>query len=265
LEHRFSSEEKALKPNSSKNYNREAKRLKNENKQSDEAAIQRLSIIKQKSKFQEDNKELNAEQQKGAYNNNIEYIENPNNLNYYETNNVIISSSIFERKEIRLQKDFGEGRFDSCCQGSRSNQNNDSIMKKIDYKTNIDHNTVNKSHQKYENTFQYFLPGASKANDINNCSDENNNINDKNDDKNILNTNNNIYRNNHFRSIGVFYLENSDKTKKIYFDIFHRKIELETGNRIENFFFQDIRLSELPAKSVPRKHKKANAFRKNLA
>jgi len=43
-----------------------------------------------------------------------------------------------------------------------------------------------------------------------------------------------------FKSIGIFYMKNSDKTNYIYYNILHRKISLEEGNLIDNFFFQDI-------------------------
>jgi len=177
LEQRFVSNEKALKPNPAQNYNREAKRREKENKHSNETAIGRLSIINQKSKFQEVNKVFNSEQEKGENNTNIEYISNIENLNN-EINNVIISSSNFEKKENILQKDNRKGTFNSYMNVSISNKINESIMKKIDDKTKTDCNLANKSNN---NATKLFFPGgeASKANNNNNYNGENNNLKKK--------------------------------------------------------------------------------------
>lgn len=43
-----------------------------------------------------------------------------------------------------------------------------------------------------------------------------------------------------FQSIGIYFLKNTFSKKRIYYNIFHRKIYLQEGNKIDNFFFQDI-------------------------
>lgn len=45
-----------------------------------------------------------------------------------------------------------------------------------------------------------------------------------------------------FTSLGIFSLENNDKTEKIYFDVLHRHTEINEGkcDYLEDFFFYDI-------------------------
>lgn len=43
-----------------------------------------------------------------------------------------------------------------------------------------------------------------------------------------------------FSSMGIYYLENLDKTSKMYFNVLHRKMVFQASNVLENFFFQDV-------------------------
>lgn len=47
---------------------------------------------------------------------------------------------------------------------------------------------------------------------------------------------------NNFKSVGIFSLENNDKTQKIYLDVLHRTIEINEGKTdyLEDYFFYDI-------------------------
>ncbi len=209
--------------------------------QTNELNSQRTKTKNEKSKFQEFNKEKEAEQeekeQEEQGKNNIEFNESYN----IENNNVIIDSSILEKKEKSFQVDYREINFvlNQNVTPTSKKITSKSIVKNINNRTNIDHNGANDNI--IGNSVQAFLPEASASSNninkyVNPDKDANNNFYYKNND----NFSNNIYKNTYFTSIGVFFLENSDKTKKIYFNIFHRKIELQAGNLIENFFFQDI-------------------------
>ena len=43
-----------------------------------------------------------------------------------------------------------------------------------------------------------------------------------------------------FISLGIFYLENLEKTQKIYLDILHRNINTGNNNILDDYFFYDI-------------------------
>jgi len=47
------------------------------------------------------------------------------------------------------------------------------------------------------------------------------------------------YNNSIFKSIGIYFIENPSGIK-LYYNILHRKISFQEGNKIDNFFFQDV-------------------------
>jgi len=277
LEPSFTSDVNAFNAIENLNTNIKDEKLKIErNKQSTaETNNNKQKTIKEKSKFLEVNKDLIAEQeqekvyrqvkneqekQEEENSNNIKHIENPNINNHDYNNNPLTNSAILERNENTFpKKDYSESSCNSkekgkeqnlsrisrsskvsSYQSNRKKKDNDNNITNCKYNTNTAIKSINAGNEK---SVKSFIPeGAASCENYKVCQEDikcakNNFIKEINED----NFKSNFRKiNPYFTSIGVFYLENSDKTKKKYFNIFHRKIILHAGNAIDNFFFQDI-------------------------